>query len=121
MWEGALVISQGEPKDLDAVPPVHSRNANENDVAVISPGGHVLSFELGLKGWMPWEDPATTPSYMGCGAVDTLGHKTQIKLKTSMVICIRTKEGRLARLTVKELVGWPANTRGIFDVVVWSR
>ncbi|MFE9468952.1 hypothetical protein ACFYNW_36050 [Streptomyces virginiae] len=121
LWEGPLVISVGEPKDLDTAPPVHSRNSIENDVAVIPPGGHVLSPEIGLKGWMEWKDSAKAPSYADCSAVDTLGSKTQLKLKTGMVFCVRTKEGQLARLTVKELDGWASDARGTFDVVVWNR
>ena len=53
--------------------------------------------------------------------IDTLGTDTDMKMKTGLVVCARTNDGRLARLTVKELTGQASDMSGVFDVVVWSR
>lgn len=70
-----------------------------------------------------WKDATNrTPSYEDCARdIDTLGTSTTTELKTGMVVCAATNDGRLTRLTVKELVSQGSDTRGVFDVVVWSR
>ncbi|KQX53137.1 MULTISPECIES: hypothetical protein [unclassified Streptomyces] len=119
-WQGALAIAYAEPKDLDAAPPVESEINEDNDFSVYPFGSHMLRPERGAKA-VVWEDSAKVPSYEDCaGVVDTLGTGKDMKLKTGLVVCARTNDGRLARLTVKELDGQASDTSGTFDVVVWS-
>ncbi|MER5963339.1 hypothetical protein [Streptomyces sp. NPDC002057] len=119
-WQGALAIAYAEDKDLDSAPPAESEINEENDFSVYPFGTtRMLRPESGAKA-LVWKD-STAPSYEDCaGAVDTLGTTTDMKMKTGLVVCARTNDGRLARLTVKEAAGQGSETRGVFDVVVWS-
>ncbi|MCX5390423.1 hypothetical protein [Streptomyces sp. NBC_00094] len=122
VWQGALAITYTEDKDLDSAPPVESEIAEENDFSVYPFGTtHMLRPEGATKA-LVWKESTRTPTYEDCaGVVDTLGTSTDMKLKTGLVACARTNDGRLARLTVKELTGQGSDTSGVFDVVVWSR
>ncbi|MFE5656169.1 hypothetical protein [Streptomyces sp. NPDC056431] len=121
-WQGPLVIAYAEDKDLDSVPPAESEIRAENDFSVYPFGGIMLQPGDEVKA-LVWKDSTNkTPSYEDCARdIDTLGTSTETELKTGMVVCAATNDGRLARLTVKELAGQASDTRGIFDVVVWSR
>ncbi|MET9542930.1 hypothetical protein ABZY16_36450 [Streptomyces sp. NPDC006553] len=121
-WQGPLVITYAEDKDLDSAPPAESEIREENDFSVYPFGGHMLQPGDEVKA-LVWKDSTNkTPSYEDCARdIDTLGTSTETELKTGMVVCAATNDGRLARLTVKELAGLASGTRGIFDVVVWSR
>ncbi|MFE5943661.1 hypothetical protein [Streptomyces sp. NPDC056480] len=121
-WQGPLVITYAEDKDLDAAPPAESEIREENDFSVYPFGGHMLQPGDDVKA-LVWKDSTNkTPSYEDCARdIDTLGTSTATELKTGMVVCAATNDGRLVRLTVKELAGLASDTRGIFDVVVWSR
>lgn len=121
-WKGALVITYTDSKDLDSAPPTESEIREENDFSVYPFGDHMLRPEEGAKA-LVWKDATNkTPSYADCARdIDTLGTDTDMKLKTGMVVCASTNDGRLARLTVKELAGLASDTRAVFDVVVWSR
>jgi hypothetical protein len=121
-WKGALVITYTDDKDLDSAPPVESEIRAENDFSVYPFGGHMLRPGDDVKA-LVWKDSTNkTPSYEDCARdIDTLGTSTETELKTGMVVCAATNDGRLARLTVKELAGLASDTRAVFDVVVWSR
>ncbi|WP_338496644.1 hypothetical protein [Streptomyces sp. SJL17-4] len=121
-WKGALVITYTDDKDLDSVPPAESEIGRENDFSVYPFGGHMLRPESGAKA-LVWKDTTNrTPSYADCARdIDTLGTESEMELKTGLVLCASTNDGRLARLTVKELAGLASDTRAVFDVVVWSR
>ncbi|MFC9389723.1 hypothetical protein [Streptomyces venezuelae] len=121
-WQGPLAIEYAEPKDLDSAPPAESEIREENDLSVYPFGDHMLRPEDGTK-VLVWKDATNkTPSYEECARdIETLGTTTDLKLKTGLVVCATTDDGRLARLTVKELSGLASDTRGVFDVVVWSR
>ncbi|MEU9293262.1 hypothetical protein [Streptomyces sp. NPDC048266] len=51
----------------------------------------------------------------------TAQHRQNAVLSKILVVCDRTNDGRIARLTVEELAGQASDTRGVFDNVVWSR
>ncbi|RSS53220.1 hypothetical protein EF909_27350 [Streptomyces sp. WAC01280] len=92
-----------------------------NDFSVYPFGDHMLQPEGDTKA-LVWKDASKVPAYADCaGVVDTLGTSTEMTLKTGLVVCARTNDGRLARLTVKEVTGQSSDATGIFDVVVWSR
>ncbi|MET7757816.1 hypothetical protein ABZT27_24410 [Streptomyces sp. NPDC005389] len=121
-WQGPLVITYTDDKDLDSVPPAESEIGAENDFSVYPFGGHMLQPGDEVKALVWKETTNKTPSYEDCARdIDTLGTSTATELKTGMVVCAVTNDGRLARLTVKELAGLASDTRGVFDVVVWSR
>ncbi|MFE0649443.1 hypothetical protein ACFVZH_12740 [Streptomyces sp. NPDC059534] len=120
-WQGALAITYTESKDLDSTPPTESEINSDNDFSVYPFGSHMLRPERGAKA-LVWEESGTVPSYKDCaGVVETLATTNDMKLKTGLVVCALTNDGRVARLTVKELAGQSSDTRGVFDVVVWSR
>ena len=121
-WQGALAITYTEDKDLDSAPPAESEINEENDFSVYPFGTtHMLRPENGVKA-LVWKDSTKAPEFADCaGVVDTLGASNDLKMKTGLVVCARTNDGRLARLTVKELTGQGSDTSGVFDVVVWSR
>ncbi|MEV4938870.1 hypothetical protein [Streptomyces zaomyceticus] len=119
-WQGALAIEYAEPKDLDAAPPAESEIREENDFSVYPFGSTMLRPEDGAKA-LVWKDATKAPSYADCaGVIETLGTSEDLKIKTGMVLCAATTDGRVARLTVKELADQASDTRGVFDVVVWS-
>ncbi|MDV5145288.1 hypothetical protein R1T08_13945 [Streptomyces sp. SBC-4] len=122
MWQGALAIRWADDKDLDSAPPVESEINEDNDFAVYPWGTtHMLQPENRVKA-LVWKDTAKVPTHKDCaGVVDTLGTSSEVKLKTGLVVCASTNDGRLARLTVKELTGQGSDTTGVFDVVVWTR
>ncbi|MFH9721898.1 hypothetical protein ACH4M4_02880 [Streptomyces sp. NPDC017254] len=119
-WQGALAITFTDSKDLDSAPPVESEIREENDFSIYPFGSIMLRPEGGAKA-LVWKDTAKAPSYADCaGVIETLGTSGEIKVKTGMVLCASTNDGRVARLTVKELNAQSSDTRGVFDVVVWS-
>ncbi|MEU3687505.1 hypothetical protein [Streptomyces narbonensis] len=121
-WQGALAIKYADDKDLDSAPPMESEINEDNDFGVYPWGTtRMLQPANGVKA-LVWKDTAKAPTYEDCaGVVDTLGTSTELKMKTGLVVCASTNDGRLARLTVKETSGQASDTMGVFDVVVWSR
>ncbi|MFI8421773.1 hypothetical protein [Streptomyces sp. NPDC085479] len=119
-WQGTLVITYVDDKDLDATPPVESEINGDNDFAVYPFGDHMLRPDNGAKA-LVWKGSAKAPSYADCaGVVDTQATSNEIRIKTGLHICGRTGEGRLVRLTVKEMAGQASDTNATFDVVVWT-
>ncbi|MFE5797332.1 hypothetical protein ACFQ8C_32780 [Streptomyces sp. NPDC056503] len=119
-WQGTLVITYVEDKDLDAAPPVQSEINSDNDFAVYPFGDHMLRPDNGAKA-LVWKGSAKAPSYEDCaGVVDTQATSNDIEIKTGLTVCGRTGEGRLVRMTVKELDGQASDTSATFDVVVWA-
>ncbi|MFB7937776.1 hypothetical protein [Streptomyces sp. NPDC056049] len=119
-WQGTLVITYVDDKDLDAAPPVESEINGDNDFAVYPFGDHMLRPDNGAKA-LVWKGSAKAPSDTDCrGVVDTQATSNDIPIKTGLHICGRTGEGRLVRLTVKELAGQASDTNATFDVVVWN-
>ncbi len=120
-WQGALAITYADAKDLDSTPPVESEINEENDFSVHPFGtSHMLSPDSGAKA-LVWKDSTKAPTRADCaGVVDTLGTTTTMKMKTGLALCARTNDGRVARLTVKELTGQASDMTGVFDIVVWS-
>lgn len=102
--------------------PVESEINQENDFSLYPFGtSYMLQPENRVK-TLVWKDTAKTPTYEDCaGVVDTLGTSAEVQLKTGLVVCASTNDGRLARLTVKELTGQASDMTGVFDVVVWTR
>ncbi|WP_412074991.1 hypothetical protein ACLF6K_02510 [Streptomyces xanthophaeus] len=120
-WEGSLVITYTEDKDLDSTPPVRSEINADNDFSVFEFGDRRLRPERGAKA-MLWADSKKVPSYADCAAVvDTQATGKDMPLKTGMTVCAKTDEGRVARLTAKETSGQASDTQGTFDVVVWDK
>ncbi|MFF5501993.1 hypothetical protein [Streptomyces roseolus] len=118
-WQGTLVITYVEDKDLDAAPPVMSEINSDNDFAVYPFGDHMLRPDNGAKALM-WKG-AKAPTYADCaGVVGTQATSNDIRIKTGLTVCGRTGEGRLVRMTVKETAGQAGDTNATFDVVVWA-
>ncbi|MFE6228543.1 hypothetical protein [Streptomyces sp. NPDC057854] len=118
-WQGPLVITYVDDKDLDAAPPVESEIGGDNDFAVYPFGDHMLRPDNGAKAPV-WDGPKA-PAHADCaGVVDTLGTSNDIRLKTGLTVCGRTGDGRLVRLTVKKLDGLASDTSATFDVTVWN-
>ncbi|MEU7556604.1 hypothetical protein AB0B01_30510 [Streptomyces sp. NPDC044571] len=119
-WEGALVIAYAEDKDLDSTPPSRSEINQENDFTVFQLSGRMLRPEYGAKA-LVWENSGTVPSYSDCaGVTKTQATAKDIEMKTGMVVCGRTNQGRVVRLAVKQLAGQAFDVRGTFEVVVWD-
>ncbi|MFF6897597.1 hypothetical protein [Streptomyces hydrogenans] len=119
-WQGTLVITYVEDKDLDAAPPVMSEINSDNDFAVYPFGGHMLRPDNGAKAFV-WKGTPKTPSYEDCaGVVDTQGTSNEFEIKTGLTLCGRTGEGKLLRMTVKAMAGQASDTNATFDVVVWA-
>ncbi|MFF2776438.1 hypothetical protein ACFVU3_16155 [Streptomyces sp. NPDC058052] len=119
-WQGTLVITYVEDKDLDASPPEESEINRDNDFAVYPFGDHMLRPDNGAEA-LVWKGSAKTPSYEDCaGVVDTQATSNDIRIKTGLTVCGRTGEGKLLRMTVKELAGQAGDTNATFDVVVWN-
>lgn len=121
-WEGALAIEYADPKDFDVAPPVESEINKDNDFSVYSFGTTLRLRPEGGAKVLVWEDATKVPSYEDCaGVVDTMGSTKDMDLKTGRTFCGRTKEGRLVRLTTKQIGGLAGDARGAFDVLVWSK
>ncbi|NML49360.1 hypothetical protein HHL19_03220 [Streptomyces sp. R302] len=119
-WQGTLVITYVEDKDLDAAPPVMSEINRDNDFAVFPFGDHMLRPDNGAKA-LVWKGAAKAPTYEDCaGVVDTQATSNDIRIKTGLTVCGRTGEGRLVRMTVKDMAGQAGDTNATFDVVVWA-
>ncbi|GGY66324.1 hypothetical protein GCM10010363_54540 [Streptomyces omiyaensis] len=119
-WQGTLVIAYADDKDLDAAPPVVSEINSDNDFAVYPFGDHMLRPDNGSRA-LVWKGAAKVPAYGDCaGVVDTQATSNDIEMKTGLTVCGRTGEGRLLRMTVKELSGLASDTAATFDVVVWG-
>ncbi|MFH9958910.1 hypothetical protein ACH4OX_32500 [Streptomyces roseolus] len=118
-WQGTLVITYVEDKDLDAAPPVMSEINSDNDFAVYPFGDHMLRPDNGAKA-LVWKG-AKAPTYADCaGVVGTQATSNDIRIKTGLTVCGRTGEGKLLRMTVKEMAGQAGDTNATFDVVVWA-
>ncbi|GGR61875.1 hypothetical protein [Streptomyces roseolus] len=118
-WQGTLVITYVEDKDLDAAPHVMSEINSDNDFAVYPFGDHMLRPDNGAKA-LVWKG-AKAPTYADCaGVVGTQATSNDIRIKTGLTVCGRTGEGKLLRMTVRDMAGQAADTNATFDVVVWA-
>ncbi|WP_405706303.1 hypothetical protein OG264_03935 [Streptomyces xanthophaeus] len=119
-WEGTLVLAYAEDRDLDSVPPTRSQINADNDFSVFDFAGPKLRPERGAKA-LVWKETGKVPSYADCAAVvDTEATGKEMSLKAGLTLCAKTDDGRIARLTAKEVSGSASDTRGTFSTVVWE-
>ncbi|MEU9104889.1 hypothetical protein AB0D54_11040 [Streptomyces xanthophaeus] len=120
-WEGTLVLAYAEDRDLDSVPPTRSETNADNDFKVFDFAGPKLRPERGAKA-LVWKETGKVPSYADCAAVvDTEATGKEMSLKSGLTLCAKTNDGRIARLTAKEVSGSASDTRGTFSTVVWEQ
>ncbi|MCP9987210.1 hypothetical protein LUX01_11415 [Streptomyces sudanensis] len=114
------MIVDADDKDFDAAPPEQSEINRDNDFSVFRFTERMLRPEHGVRAAI-WADPGTLPSYADCAAlVDAEGTMKDMTMKTGMVVCARTTEGRIARLKAVETSGGALDTTGRFQAVVWN-
>ncbi|MFI5845506.1 hypothetical protein ACIA8K_37965 [Catenuloplanes sp. NPDC051500] len=107
--------------DLDTVPPQLSEEDADNDVLLETDMresvGDVADFDGGAR-IAKWKGDGV-PDYAQCqDAAATQGIRIVENVKKGTVLCVRTSEGRTARLTVSSFEEFHSMT---FDTVVWSR
>jgi hypothetical protein len=119
-WQGALLLSESTGgKDLDSSQPVVPKNSSDNDVYAYHSGGEdTLQTGNGAIASV-WDGSSALPTYDDCaGTVDAAG-ATEQPLDKDTVLCVKTGEGRIARLKVtSQGDGIYAVVK--FDGVVWN-
>lgn len=115
-WQGRLLLDSG-PKDLDTAPPEGVGYSDDGDIFVLG--------TMHVGGWNDtlislWAgDPADPPGYEECAStIDAEGTDGQ-DVDEDSVLCVRTSDGNLARLTFLESQAGSDHTI-TFDAVVWE-
>jgi len=122
-WHGTLVLDQvttsNGTKDLDARPPAHA-GVGDDDFLIGDSVGHATLETMGGAVASTWSRGGT-PGYRDCaGSVDASGTSGE-QLKKGTVLCVKTSEGRVGRLTVTDLPDDVYQDMATtFDAVVWS-
>lgn len=116
-WRGTLRLGL-DGMELDADPPSKGSSMLGSDVAV----GYVGTLNAMATGGgvvAPWQDAEREPGQGDCaGLADTVG-AAMAPVRQGTVLCVRTNEGRVARLTVTNIVG-DISPAAEVDAVVWQ-
>lgn len=115
-WQGPLLLDGGA-KDLDKGQPVDATGRNDVGTGGISVPYDVFALDDGSLS--SWEGDRKVPNYADCAkTVDSTGtHSVSVDLGS--VVCLKTDEGRVARLKVTQ---FPEASGPVvkFDAVVWD-
>ncbi|MGW2045219.1 hypothetical protein ACWCPF_08545 [Streptomyces sp. NPDC001858] len=116
-WRGTLVFDS-QSKELDGEQPV-TRKYQAGDLEISGWRDHYSIRGLGATVISLWPaDAAALPGYQDCAdTVDAEGVDDH-PLAKGMVVCVRTSEGNVARLSLVSLPG--EGSRATFDAVVWT-
>ncbi|GAA2702125.1 hypothetical protein [Actinoplanes palleronii] len=119
-WSGKIAV-QNSAVELDLTPPRVVDNADfGGDVNVrFGSSGRiaVTKTAFGNSAFARWEGSGT-PQLEDCRQAAIT--ETEVdKLTTGAVLCVRTTEGRFARLTLKKVAGGLPGT-ATFDAIVWT-
>lgn len=122
-WAGKLVLDKGNAngyKDLDASQPTPSRDEDTYDFYITGYFRDDLSLSS-TKGTVSLWDQGGVPGYRDCaGSVEAAGTDTQ-KLKPDSVLCVKTSEGRVGRLSVTALPeSGISDGKTTFDAIIWA-
>ncbi len=119
-WSGTLVLGPlgAGDKDLDVYPPAHATTDADNDLYITLPSSPAL-YALGDAYVATWQTPGTPPTAADCLNTVASANADGVPLTQGAVICARTGEGRIVRLT---LTAPPSNgtATATFDAVVWQ-
>jgi hypothetical protein len=120
LWSGTLVLGPlgAGDKDLDVHPPAHATTDADNDLYITSPTPATL-YALGNAYIAVWRDPGAPPTAADCVSAIGSASADGVPLAKGTVVCARTGEGRIARLTVTATPGNGIGT-ATFDAVVWQ-
>ncbi|MUL41124.1 hypothetical protein FZ103_08000 [Streptomonospora sp. PA3] len=114
-WQGALLLDGGG-KDLDAGPPAAA--SGESDVSTSGVGGDYSLNALGGSVSV-WDDSGGLPEHADCAEAADAAGTSSAPVEPGAVLCLRTDEGRLARLQVTDIPDVYGPTVE-FDALVWS-
>jgi hypothetical protein len=115
-WRGTLRVDSNG-MELDAEPPGKGSSMLGSDIAVASIGS-LEAFAGGGGLVAQWQNAEKEPGRADCAALtDTVG-SGRAPVRQGTVLCVRTNEGRVARLTVTNLVG-DISPAAEVDAVVW--
>ncbi|NLU65790.1 hypothetical protein [Streptomyces sp. HNM0574] len=121
-WRGELVLAGLDgpgDKDLDARAPVATGSPDRDDVHISSLYDRfTLATHYGTE-VAPWKG-SRTPGHRDCAQALADGAVRRLDLAEGRDVCVRTGEGRVARLTVTRLPHSGVEPRVRFDAVVWN-
>lgn len=119
-WSGTLVLGPlgAGDKDLDAQPPAHATTDADNDLYITLPKPATL-YALGNADIAAWQDPGRQPTAADCVSTIESASADGVPLAKGTVVCARTGEGRIVRLTVTAMPGNGIAT-ATFVAVVWQ-
>jgi hypothetical protein len=105
-------------KNLDLQPPTHATTDADNDLYITLPTPATL-YALGNAYIAAWQEPGTLPTAADCVSTIESASADEVPLATGTVVCARTGEGRIARLTGTATPGNGLATTK-FDAIVWQ-
>jgi hypothetical protein len=116
-WKGVLTLDDqpGGRKDLDPEQPVSYNNSLDQKNDFYGYFG-VLRATYGAKASV-WTDGGV-PDYAGCAKTVDAGGTEEQAVKKGTILCVRTNEGRVGRLTVTQAADDSTTVK--FDGVVWN-
>ncbi|MEU5086165.1 hypothetical protein [Streptomyces sp. NPDC021356] len=120
-WQGTLAVSAEGGKELDGGHPVQSSASSlaGPDISVGTLGDGMRAF-TGSGAIELWKGSGGEPGEAACAeTADAGGEPYGVKLRQGTVLCLRTDEGRVARLKVTRL---PQDFMSAveFEAVVWK-
>ncbi|MEV5321750.1 hypothetical protein AB0K92_29600 [Streptomyces sp. NPDC052687] len=116
-WRGALRLGI-DGMELDANPPSKGTSMLGSDLA-LGYLGTLNAMTTGGGTVAPWQDAGREPGHGDCAELaDTVG-SSMAPVRQGTVLCVRTDEGRVARLTVTDIVG-DISPAAEVDAVVWQ-
>ncbi|MFB7600216.1 hypothetical protein [Streptomyces sp. NPDC056160] len=119
-WQGTLAVSSAGGKELDGSHPVQSSSSSlaGPDISVGTLDG--MRAFTGSGAIELWKGSGGEPGEAACAeTADAGGEPYGVKLRQGTVLCLRTDEGRVARLKV---TGLPQDFMSAveFEAVVWK-
>jgi hypothetical protein len=125
-WEGNTAIHGGitPNQDLDQIPPRPIEQSSDGDVFTSnigsdgSPYGYINSGLESKATVAVWTGTGPPPDYAKCRETALAQAVPQAQLRKGNIVCVKTSDGRIARLTVTSI-----NERNVtmtFNTVVWE-
>ncbi|MFC8370756.1 MULTISPECIES: hypothetical protein [unclassified Streptomyces] len=116
-WRGTLVLGLQSPKELDSDPPSTPGLFGGGDISI----GLLDSWQVmpGIgRTVTQWTGDGRTPGHADCAEATDAGSSTA-PASSGTVLCVRTDEGRVARLVVTKL-SEGVLTSVEMDAVIWE-
>ncbi|MFE2264438.1 hypothetical protein [Streptomyces griseosporeus] len=120
-WRGTLLLDMNGGRELDSESPSKAGSLlAAGDIGLGSDGltWQVLATSGGTVAL--WKESGKQPGYAECAAATETAGSVMAPVRQGAVLCVRTDEGRVARLETTKFLDGLAALSVEFDAVVWE-